>query len=394
MFPRKHLRGTPLPGPARPRPAALSAPALPRGSAVPAGTRPGRPLRPGSAASGPAGGRERRQGSVRTLFPAPSRQAPQGSGPARDIANRRCPRGETLARAFTQRLRQPSLGGSGEEVGEGGRPRPRVGSSPTRGPQPRYPRHAAHTAAPPERRPRSRHPYRACSAAAAILVGPGVIQRERRRRSSLGPARRWRRVGARCGDGQHRGAEDQAGVQGGAEERGGQSRSPPRSAATLPGCAVGVRERGKERAAAGPRGASLPLGPTSPRGGWDRPAASGRGTVVLEEKGPAGNGGEGGGGDLLLREPGERGRPAAGRAESLPVAGRAVRGGELPAGRVGLAPASYPAARPSRPAARAAVALRAGLTRAGSDGGGRGFRRLQHRLRLAPLLHKPGFLTS
>nr|XP_047928804.1 ubiquitin-conjugating enzyme E2 K isoform X1 [Anser cygnoides] len=55
--------------------------------------------------------------------------------------------------------------------------------------------------------------------AAAILVGPGVIQRERRR-SSLGPARwrRWR--GARCGDGQHRGAEDQAGVQGGAEERG------------------------------------------------------------------------------------------------------------------------------------------------------------------------------
>ncbi|KAM6261430.1 ubiquitin-conjugating enzyme E2 K isoform 1-T1 [Porphyrio hochstetteri] len=56
--------------------------------------------------------------------------------------------------------------------------------------------------------------------AGAILVGPGVIQRERRW-SSLGPARRWRRVGARCGDGQHRGTEDQAGVQGGAEERGG-----------------------------------------------------------------------------------------------------------------------------------------------------------------------------
>ncbi|XP_067387301.1 ubiquitin-conjugating enzyme E2 K isoform X2 [Emydura macquarii macquarii] len=56
--------------------------------------------------------------------------------------------------------------------------------------------------------------------AGAILVGPGIIQRERR--SSLGPARRQRRVGARCGDGQHRGAEDQAGVQGGAEERGGQ----------------------------------------------------------------------------------------------------------------------------------------------------------------------------
>ncbi|KAM3672087.1 LOW QUALITY PROTEIN: ubiquitin-conjugating enzyme E2 K [Ammospiza maritima maritima] len=53
--------------------------------------------------------------------------------------------------------------------------------------------------------------------AGAILVGPGVLQR--RRRSSLGPARRAR--GARCGDGQHRGAEDQAGVQGGAEERRG-----------------------------------------------------------------------------------------------------------------------------------------------------------------------------
>ncbi|XP_044873871.1 ubiquitin-conjugating enzyme E2 K isoform X2 [Mauremys mutica] len=60
--------------------------------------------------------------------------------------------------------------------------------------------------------------------AGAILVGPGIIQRERR--SSLGPARRQRRAGAGCGDGQHRGAEDQAGVQGGVEERGGQS-SPP-----------------------------------------------------------------------------------------------------------------------------------------------------------------------
>lgn len=252
---------------ARPGPAQLPS-ALPRalGSAVPAVTRPGRPLNPGSAASGPAGGRERRQGSARTLYPAPSRQAPQGSGPARDTANRGCPRGETAAPPHTAGAAFPR-GQRGGGWG-GGRPRPRSGSSPTRGRQPRYPRHAAHTAAPPERRPRSRQPYRACSAAAAILVGPGVIQRERRRRSSLGPARRWRRVGARCGDGQHRGAEDQAGVQGGAEERGGQSRSPPRSAATLPGCTVGVRERGKERAPAGPRGASLPLGPTSPRGGW------------------------------------------------------------------------------------------------------------------------------
>ncbi|XP_065261849.1 ubiquitin-conjugating enzyme E2 K isoform X1 [Emys orbicularis] len=60
--------------------------------------------------------------------------------------------------------------------------------------------------------------------AGAILVGPGIIQRERR--SSLGPARRQRRVGAGCGDGQHRGAEDQAGVQGGVEERGGHKESP------------------------------------------------------------------------------------------------------------------------------------------------------------------------
>ena len=100
-----------------------------------------------------------------------------------------------------------------------------------------------------------------------------------------------------------------------------------------------------------------------------------------------------------LRLDGHRGGAGSGAGPpqagwKAPVAGRAVRGGALPAGRVGPPPASCPAARPSRPADRAAVARRAGLMRAGRDGGGRGPRRLQHRLRLAPLLHKPGFLIS
>lgn len=366
--------------------------ALSRGSAVPAGTRPGRPLHPGSAASGPAGGRERCQGSARTLFPAPSRQAPPGSSAARDTASRRCPRGETPAppHAAAAAFPRGQRGGGG---GWGGGGVPPASSSPTHDRQPHYPRRAAHTAAPPERRPRSRQPYRACSAAAAILVGPGVIQRERRRRSSLGPARRWRRVRARCGDGQHRGAEDQAGVQGGAEERGGQSRSrrapPPPSPAARWECGSGGRS-GRPPARGGPRCPSAPPPRATggmvprPRGGERRfprrRDPPGRGERGRRRPSPAGAGGSG------------AGPPQAGW--KAPVAGRAVRGGALPAGRVGPPPASCPAARPSRPADRAAVARRAGLMRAGRDGGGRGPRRLQHRLRLAPLLHKPGFLIS
>uniref|UniRef100_A0A669PKR6 Ubiquitin-conjugating enzyme E2 K n=1 Tax=Phasianus colchicus TaxID=9054 RepID=A0A669PKR6_PHACC len=102
---------------ARPGPAQLPSalPRAPRGPAVPAGTRPGRPLHPGSAASGPAGGRERRQASARTHFPAPSRRAPQGSSPARDTANRRCPRGETPAppRAAAAAFPRGGVGGAG-----------------------------------------------------------------------------------------------------------------------------------------------------------------------------------------------------------------------------------------------------------------------------------------
>lgn len=47
------------------------------------------------------------------------------------------------------------------------------------------------------------------SGAAAELAGPGAEGAR----------------GARCGDGQHRGAEDQAGVQGGAEERRDEQKS-------------------------------------------------------------------------------------------------------------------------------------------------------------------------
>ncbi|XP_029818391.1 ubiquitin-conjugating enzyme E2 K, partial [Manacus vitellinus] len=55
---------------------------------------------------------------------------------------------------------------------------------------------------PPEEQ---RRPHRACSTAGAILVGPGVLQRSDA--ELAGPARRGGRGGARCGDGQHRGAE-------------------------------------------------------------------------------------------------------------------------------------------------------------------------------------------
>ena len=376
------------PGPAQlssALPRSLGAPLSPRGRgrggrSIPAQPPRGRPAAGSAARALPARSFPRRHARRRRGAALPA--TPRAAG----VPGARRPRLHT-------RLRPPSLGGSGEEERLGGGGVPPASSSPTHDRQPHYPRRAAHTAAPPERRPRSRQPYRACSSAAAILVGPGVIQRERRRRSSLGPARRWRRVRARCGDGQHRGAEDQAGVQGGAEERGGQSRSrrapPPPSPAARWECGSGGRS-GRPPARGGPRCPSAPPPRAAggmvprPRGGERRfprrRDPPGRGERGRRRPSPAGAGEIG------------AGPPQAGW--KAPVAGRAVRGGALPAGRVGPPPASCPAARPSRPADRAAVARRAGLMRAGRDGGGRGPRRLQHRLRLAPLLHKPGFLIS
>lgn len=168
---------------------------------------------------------------------------------------------------------------------------------------------------------------------------------------------------------------------------------PPPSPAARWECGSGERS-GRPPARGGPRCPSAP--PPRAGGGWDRPAASGRGMAILEEKGPTGKGREGGGGDLPLREPGERGRPAAGRAESPPVAGRraASRAGGARPGLLPRPSAPPPAPRVPPSAQPSAFVLRAGLPRAGGDGGGWGFRRLQHRLRLAPLLHKPGFLIS
>lgn len=151
--------------------------------------------------------------------------------------------------------------------------------------------------------------------------------------------------GARCGDGQHRGAEDQAGVQGGAEERRGQSLSPlplRSAAAALPRVSVGRRGRCGRPAGLGGEPA-LPSAPPPRVGGGPVPRPLGGEWRFLGRRGPpaVGRRRRRGPQEAQRQGPKRLGRPAPGSPCSGAPPGRSHG-----AGGAGLGSAGTPGTRP------------------------------------------------